>query len=442
MRLGNLLVTDILEGFSDPAILLSGDYHILAANKAYRRRFRCADSLIGSVCYNVSHRYNQPCDQVGEACPLRECQSSGIPKSLLHLHHTSQGRIHEQVTTYPVHDTNGKMTCFVEILTQASHCDLEPIRHGLVGESAPFNQMLGLIARVAKTATPVLLLGESGPGKELAAQAIHQTSGCADGPFVPVECSGLSESLFESELFGHEKGAFTGAVGRKSGLVEAARGGTLFLDELGDIPPSLQVKLLRLLETGTYRRVGSTESQHANFRLICATHRDLKAQITTGQFRQDLYYRLSAFPIRMPPLRERTHDLPLLIRTLLGRLHPGRSLQIAPETLALLLTYPFPGNIRELRNILERATLLGDGSTLRPEDLPDEVRTNASSPISASDDSLFLRQIIPLEQMEHRYLCWALTVHHGDRRSLANALGLSERTLYRKLEACSIPNHR
>jgi transcriptional regulator with PAS, ATPase and Fis domain len=229
-RIGDLAADDLLEGFHEPAILLGNDYLILAANQAYRQRFPCAAEPVGQTCYQVSHRYDRPCDSMGEACPLRESQASGSPSRLLHLHHTPKGRIHEQVSTYPIRNRAGKIICFLEILSHVRLAGVEAGEVGLVGASPAFNHMLGLIARAAPSMTPVLLLGESGTGKELAAQAVHRASNRADGPFVPVDCSGLSETLFESELFGHEKGAFTGAIASKVGLVEAAAGGTLFLD--------------------------------------------------------------------------------------------------------------------------------------------------------------------------------------------------------------------
>jgi transcriptional regulator with PAS, ATPase and Fis domain len=271
------------------------------------------------------------------------------------------------------------------------------------------------------------LLGESGTGKELVAQAIHQQSGREHGPFVVVECSGLTETLFESELFGYEKGAFTGASQRKIGLVESASGGTLFLDEVGDIPLSLQVKLLRLLETGTFRRVGGVETLRADFRLIAATHRDLKVMVERGSFRRDLYYRLSVFPIHLPALRERREDIALLAETLLTRLAPGRAYTLSAAARARLQAYDYPGNIRELRNILERAMLMADGDTLQPEHLPPELAGEAQ--VGMPDEEA----IVPLETAELRYLQWALARHGSDRKSLAEQLGISERTLYRKL---------
>lgn len=277
--------------------------------------------------------------------------------------------------------------------------------------------------------TPGLLLGESGTGKELAALALHRLSPRRDKPFVPVDCSGLTETLFESELFGHEKGAFTGANQRKIGLVEAAGGGTLFLDEVGDIPLALQVKLLRLLETGTYRRVGGIEALAADFRLVAATHRDLKAMVEEGTFRRDLYYRIAAFPIHLPALRERREDLPLLVQALLARLAGGRRMRLSPQSLAILETYDFPGNIRELRNILERAVLLTDAGVIQPEALPPELGNGQDPSKSVEPDP-----ILPLKQAERRYVRWALRRVNGDKNRLARLLGISERTLYRKLK--------
>jgi DNA-binding NtrC family response regulator len=286
--------------------------------------------------------------------------------------------------------------------------------------------MLDLINRVAPAMTPVLLLGESGTGKELAAQAVHALSPRRDQPFVPVDCSGMTESLFESELFGYEKGAFTGAGQRKTGLVEAAAGGTLFLDELGDIPTHLQVKLLRLLETGAYRRVGGVEILRADFRLVAATHRDLAAMVATGEFRRDLYYRLSAFPIHLPALRERREDLPPLVEHLLRRLAPERPLRLDADSLARLARHDFPGNIRELRNILERAMLMADGDVLSLGVA--DAESSAPAAASAPEEGL-----LSLEEVERRYVREALDRVGGDRKKLARRLGISERTLYRKL---------
>ena len=416
-----------LETHPDPQIVMGADYRILAANAAYRRLYAGDRNVIGQFCYAVSHGYGRPCDECGESCPLAASRASGEPHRVLHLHHTPRGEEHVDVELTPIIGASGKIEYFVERMLTVREASSFPAVSGMVGKSPAFNRMLALVRRVAPSGTAALLLGESGTGKELVAQAIHQQSGREHGPFVVVECSGLTETLFESELFGYEKGAFTGASQRKIGLVESASGGTLFLDEVGDIPLSLQVKLLRLLETGTFRRVGGVETLRADFRLIAATHRDLKVMVERGSFRRDLYYRLSVFPIHLPALRERREDIALLADTLLTRLAPGRAYTLSAAARARLQAYDYPGNIRELRNILERAMLMADGDTLLPEHLPPELAGEAQ--VGMPDEEA----IVPLETAELRYLQWALARHGGDRKSLAEQLGISERTLYRKL---------
>ncbi|WP_018507718.1 sigma-54 interaction domain-containing protein [Thiobacillus thioparus] len=415
-----------LETHPDPQIVMGIDYRILAANAAYRRVYAGERNVVGQFCYAISHGYNRPCDECGESCPLAASRVSGEPRRVLHLHHTPRGEEHVDVELTPIVGTSGKTEYFVERMLTVREASSFPAESGLVGKSSAFNRMLELVRRVAPSDTAALLLGESGTGKELVAQAIHQQSRREHGPFVVVECSGLTETLFESELFGYEKGAFTGANQRKIGLVESASGGTLFLDEVGDIPLSLQVKLLRLLETGTFRRVGGVEMLRADFRLIAATHRDLKTMVERGSFRRDLYYRLSVFPIHLPALRERRGDIGLLADTLLARLAPGRAYTLSEAARARLQDYDYPGNIRELRNIIERAMLMADGDTLLEEHLPPELKSDETGMPGVDD-------IVPLETAELRYLQWALAHHGGDRKSLAAQLGISERTLYRKL---------
>jgi DNA-binding NtrC family response regulator len=301
----------------------------------------------------------------------------------------------------------------------------------MVGRAPAFRRMLELMARVAPSDATVMLQGESGTGKELVAKAIHDASRRAERPFVAVDCSGLTETLFESELFGHEKGAFTGASARRIGLVESAAGGTLFLDELGDIPLGMQVKLLRLLETGTFRRVGASDFLKADIRLISATHRNLLAMVADGRFRQDLYYRLNTFPISLPALRERLTDVPLLADALLTRVAPGRGLRLSQAALDSLMSYTYPGNVRELRNVLERASLLCDSTTILPEHLPEEVCASAAG--GAVAEHFDASRSPTLGELQDLALRERLALHHGNRKALAAELGISERTLYRKL---------
>ena len=418
-----------LDSQPEPRIVMDKDYTIIAANAAYRAEYGDDQPLVGRHCYEVSHHFTHPCDQAGESCPLKHSTLTGRPQRVLHLHQTPRGEEHVDVELTPIHDASGEIVYFVEMMHTVREASAQPLSRGLVGRSTAFNHMLGLIERVAPSEASVVLLGESGTGKELVAQAVHDASRRASGPFVAVDCSGVTETLFESELFGYEKGAFTGASQRKPGLVESASGGTLFLDEVGDIPLGLQVKLLRLLETGTYRRVGGIDPLRADFRLISATHRDLKKMVEQETFRKDLYYRISTFPIHLPALSERRDDIPLLATTLLARINPGRKLNLHPDTLAQLHACDFPGNIRELRNMLERASLMTDDDTIMPEHLDPECTgfqlRERAMPVT----------IVPLEQAEQRYLQWAQAQHRGDRRALADKLGISERTLYRKLKA-------
>lgn len=427
-----LALMSYLEHDAQPTILLDTDYNILAANTAYQRQFGVEGKPhVGAKCYRVSHQFAVPCDQAGEHCPMRKAFETRLPERLLHIHHTPRGPEHVDVELRPILGDTGQVVAYVERLSSVAVASVQPQQKGLVGRSPAFNEALSALQRAAPSQIPVLLQGESGTGKELFARALHDGSPRAGGPLVVVDCTGLTETLLESELFGYEKGAFTGALQRKIGLAEAAHGGTLFLDEIGEVPLAMQVKLLRLIESGSFRPVGSLRTVHSDFRLVSATHKPLKEMVAAGTFRQDLYYRISAFPIRLPALRERSDDLPLLIDSLLQRLAPGAVPRVAPEALERLGLYAYPGNIRELRNILERARLFSDDGVIRVEDLPEELR--AGSAAAATTQLSRRRAGKDLEQLAH-----ALEVFEGSRSELAKALGLSERTLYRRLKALGI----
>ncbi len=247
---------------------------------------------------------------------------------------------------------------------------------GIAGESMAIHKMLGLIARVAPQDTSVLILGETGAGKELVASALHRLSPRAAKPFIAINCAALTETLLESELFGHEKGAFTGAVSQKKGKLEMAEGGTVFLDEIGELAPQLQAKLLRVLQQREFERVGGTRSWKLDVRLVAATNRDLAAEVQRGTFRVDLYHRLNVVTLRVPPLRERAGDIPALAQYFLDRAAPrcGRTVKgISPEAIRCLLNHTWPGNVRELENAIERAVVLGDSDWIQPEDLPETI---------------------------------------------------------------------
>ena len=423
-----------LDGLPEPRIVMSADYRIIAANKAYTREFGGGREIAGRACYEVSHHFNVPCDQAGESCPLKLSLEAGEPQRVLHLHHTPRGEEHVAVETMPIRDESGEIAYFVETMRVVRQASSRAAAQGLVGRSPAFVSMLEKILRVANANAAVLLLGETGTGKELVAHAIHEASAREEGPFVAVDCAGMTETLFEAELFGYEKGAFTGATHRKLGLVEAASGGTLFLDEIGELPLSQQVKLLRLLETGTFRRVGGLDWLPADFRLITATHRDLSAMVQAETFRRDLYFRINTFPIRTPALHERPTDIPLLAASLLGRVDrkPGRRFSEAAQH--WLSARRYSGNIRELRNLIERASLLADGDTIDVMHLAEIGDAPAPDETALPDGRFCLDRIVALDQLEQQYLNWARQRHIGEIGELASQLGVSTRTLYRKLQ--------
>jgi len=428
-----------LEGLPEPHILFDRQYRILAANAAYRRQFSPQTSVVGRTCYEVSHHFSVPCDQAGESCPLARSRESGQRERVLHLHHTPHGESYVNIELVPLRDATGEQAYFIEKMEPLRVAQGQPAAQGLIGRSPAFQRMLELVSRVGPSQASVLLLGESGTGKELVAQAVHEASPRAANPLVVVDCASLPETLFESELFGHERGAFTGANTSKPGLVEAASGGTLFLDEVGDIPLLMQVKLLRLLESGTHRRVGSTELRRTDVRVVAATHRDLKGMVANGRFREDLYYRLSTFPIALPALRDRVEDIPLLAVALLARVAPHRRLSLSAGALVLLARHPFPGNVRELRNVLERASLLADGATIESlhveRALGTDVPSNGRRALAAApaDGLPSPAEDASLRSVERAALQAQLKAHRGSRAELARKLGISERSLYRKL---------
>jgi len=307
----------------------------------------------------------------------------------------------------------------------------------IVGQSEVLREVFTLIRKVAATPnTTVLITGESGTGKDLVAKVIHHQSGRAGEPMVEINCAAIPEHLLESELFGHEKGSFTGAGERKLGLVERASSGTLFLDEVGDMPLELQAKLLRLLENRTIRRVGGVDDIAVDLRVIAATNRDLSERVDEGAFRPDLYYRLNVLPIHLPPLRERQGDAELLVSYFLDRLNREMGKQvrtIGGDAVACLAAYPWPGNVRELRNVVERAHILADGERIEVSDLPAEVRNSAGGGVAPAAGSAtpfgLPEQGIDLEEIERRLLTEALDRTQGNQTQAAALLGLGRDAL-------------
>jgi two-component system response regulator HydG len=304
----------------------------------------------------------------------------------------------------------------------------------LVGQSQQMQQVFKLIQRVAPSRAPVLIRGESGTGKELVARSIHENGPWRDKPFVPVDCGALAPTLIESELFGYVRGAFTGAVQSKDGLLQTAEGGTLFLDEVGELPVELQTRLLRAIQEKEFRPVGGTKPVVLEARIVAATNRDLEAAIRQGGFRKELYFRLNVVTIALAPLRERKVDIPLLVEHVLQRLSQAQGdnrrrmrWTLTSEALDSLLSYDWPGNVRELENCLERAVTLGSGPMIRPTDLP----SNVQAPVASGSEGS--ASVIPLEEMERQAILRALAGAGGDKLLAARLLGIGKTTLYRKL---------
>jgi DNA-binding NtrC family response regulator len=298
---------------------------------------------------------------------------------------------------------------------------------GFIGVSRAIQDVFRVVERAARSPHTVLITGESGTGKELVARALHAASGRT--AFVAANCAAFPESLLESELFGHEKGAFTGADQARPGLFEAAHRGTLFLDEIAELPAPLQPKLLRALEHGEIRRVGSTQTRSVDVRLIAATNRQLEQEVREGRFREDLFWRLNVLPIELPPLRERAGDIPLLVRHFLN----GRD--ISNEAVHLLSAYPWPGNVRELRNAIERAMTLSTAPEIRPADLPPRIQEAGRTAALVSDAS---RRQATLRELEREYILEILRQVGGNKSRAAEILGLDRKTLYRKLEEYNV----
>ncbi|MFO0969337.1 MAG: sigma-54 dependent transcriptional regulator [Gemmataceae bacterium] len=318
----------------------------------------------------------------------------------------------------------------------ADHLDYESARYKLVGSTPAMQRVTQLIQKVAPTDSTVLIRGASGTGKELVARAIHFNSKRRQRPIVTINCAALQETLLESELFGHEKGAFTGATTTKAGLVEVAEGGTLFIDEIGEMAAGLQAKLLRILEDGHFRRVGSIHEHHADVRVVAATNRPLEDEIKEGKFREDLFYRLNVVTIDLPPLRERRADIPLLVEHFLATRGIGaQRFQIEPDALKAITQYAWPGNIRELANVLERAQILAENQHITLDDLPETIVEAAPAETgaeSAADASDLLRDV------ERRHVREVLKQEKGNKVHAAKVLGISRRALYRLLHKYKI----
>jgi len=426
----------ILNSITDGVFTIDENWRITSWNKA-------AEEITG---YGAEEAIGKPCAEVlrggkcGKDCPMQRTLERGKPTLNVEVEilHKSGRLVPISVNTALLYDESGEVIGAVETFR-----DLSALRRltrevqerygfgNIVGKSKAMQEVYELLDLVAETDATVLILGESGTGKELVARAIHYNSPRKHGPFVAVNCAALTETLLESELFGHEKGAFTGAFRSKPGRFELANGGTLFLDEIGEISPAVQVKLLRFLDQRTFERVGGTEPIAVDVRIIAATNRDLWKEVKEGRFREDLFYRLNVVPIHLPPLRERKDDIPLLVEHFLEKLNARlrRNVKrVSAEAMQCLLEYPWPGNVRELENAIEQALVRCRGEELQPEHLPMQVCSKAMR------QTLDLGAADLLDAAERQAILLALHESGGKRAEAARRLGVSKVTLWRKMK--------
>jgi transcriptional regulator with PAS, ATPase and Fis domain len=434
------LVQSLIDVQDNPFVLIDDDYHIVAANRAYRLTYETGgQEVVGRHCYAVSHHRESPCHLHGEDCPHQQVFETGEMHQVIHTHYDHHGRPEQVRIKGHAVRAGQKLWLGEAILPLATQNDLNCDEMRMIGRSPAFLHAIEALTRAAESEASILLLGESGVGKELAAHYLHTHSARRHHPFLAVDCATISEPLFESEIFGHERGAFTGCVGRKQGLFELTDGGTLFLDEVAEIPLPIQAKLLRVLETGEFRRVGGREVLRADVRIVAATNRDLKEMVAEGRFREDLYYRLACVTIRLPALRERRSDIQALAEALLAHINQKstRRPYLSGEALERLMNYDFPGNVRELRNILQRATALCRNEMIGVQelglDVPPAVMAKGEVAVAKSEGEGEVAPQ-PLRNLELHYMRALLARYDGNRRQVAQTLGISERTLYRKLK--------
>ncbi len=442
MPTNSKFVQSLVDAHPEPFALVDRNFTIVACNQKYAEAYThlAPADIVGMKCHEVSHKSANICEINGEECPLERVFASSHPVQVIHRHFDRDNNP-EYVAIHgsPVLDDSGNMLYMGEAMSSITkEQELVFDEQKMVGCCPSFMRVLDNLCLIAETDSPALIHGETGTGKEMAAQLLHRKSPRADGPFVTVDCTTFTEDLLVNELFGHEPGAFTGCAGAKKGLIELAHKGTLFMDEIGEMPLSLQAKLLRVLESGTFRRLGGTEERHVDFRFIGATHRDLKSMVEAGSFRADLYYRINCMQIELPPLRHRRDDIPALVEHFLSKKILGRHMAtVNPAALELLKQYPFPGNMRELKNILERATLLARGNVIEPEHLPDEIRyrhPQIERQMEMRDQESLGQHCFHDDEISVDLIRQTLDRFLGHRRKTAAFLNISERTLYRRLK--------
>ena len=442
----------IVETMEDGLLVVAPDGTIISVNPALERMLGFGKSeLVGRPCTVLGCDH---CNGVMDSGGKHHCalfRHGGIRRCKCNLTRKDGNRIPVIKNAALLRDPAGKMMGGVETLTDlsavaAKERELEELRRkigvstsfqGIIGSSRPMLELYDLIQAAAQSLAPVLIMGESGTGKELVAEAIHNLSSRAGKPFIKVNCAALNESLLESELFGHVKGAFTGADRTRVGRFQAAQEGSFFLDEVGDLPPSTQVKLLRVLQEKQIERVGDHQSISLDVRFISATHRDLRGMVDEGAFRQDLFFRVAVIPIQVPPLRERKGDIPLLADGIAKRLRErtGREISgLGRDTLEVLEAYHWPGNVRELINVMEYSFVVCKGGEIRPEHLPRDLQGPKPPPISVRT-----RRPGGLSEADRKSVLQALDKCKGNRSEAAKLLNISRVTLWKWLKQIEEP---
>jgi len=431
----DLNLQSIIDSHPNPFVLVDENYNIVAANQAYCDAYGTTDDrVVGRKCHMVSHHFDTPCFMNNEDCPLAMALETNKMYEVLHIHFDQHNQPeHVRIKGHPILGSDGTRFVGEEIIRVAKATELDCEEQQLIGKSRAFRTCIEEITRAAESDSNVLLHGESGVGKNLAAHYIHSRSARRGRAFVTIDCSAINEALFESELFGHERGAFAGCIGRRRGLLDEANAGTLFLDEVGDLPLTLQGRILNAIDTGHYRRVGGRELLKADVRIIASTHYDLAEMIRINRFRSDLYFRIAILKHRIPSLRERRDDIPALADALLVRMSDPKAYRchIDEEARELLVNHDYTDNIRELTNILRRAVSLCSDGHIRAEHIAFDDYPAAATGCGGTGVPTEVQSIKQLEEDQIRTL---LLQYEGHRRKVADRLGISERTLYRKLK--------
>ncbi len=445
---------EIINTMNDGLMVVSPDGTILMVNQAFEKIMGYSrEEVIGRSCATLN------CDTCavarsegkGQWCDLFE-QGEATRISCM-LMRKDGSYVHTLKNAALLWDEDGQIIGAVETLTDISEIDKRDEKihhlcklmdtagdfHGLVGESPPMQRVFDLTQKAAQSEAPVIIYGESGTGKELVAHAIHALGRRSEGPFITCNCAALNEALLESELFGHVKGAFTGAHTHRQGRFEAAHHGALFLDEVGDIPPAIQVKLLRVLESKQFERVGDHRPISVDVRIITATHRDLETLVAAGTFREDLFFRINVIPIHLPPLRERLEDLPLLVDHFLSRLRQrsGKAITgLTREAMGILLEHPWPGNVRELKGVLEYAFVVAESGLITPSHLPPKLNSREVAPPAP------LKAEAAIDSDEKTALINALRQAGGNQSQAAALLGVSRVTIWHRMKKYGIDVHK